>query len=104
VFTLGIFTQLTASGKSGQAGHRVLSVVVMEKGQGHDHVLTLRLRMVANRVLGSKQNRYHVMRNHVQVRFLKEYNLHKTLIIPNKFNAVLAEFGYTLLMRLISIV
>ena len=70
MFALGIFTQLTASGKSGQAGIRVLSVVVMEKGQGHDHALTLRLRMVANLVLGSKQNIYHVMRNHVQVRFL----------------------------------
>ena len=38
MFILCIFTQLTANGKSGPVGLHVLSVVVMDKGQGHDHV------------------------------------------------------------------
>ena len=58
---------LTASGKFGQAGIHVLSVVVMDKSQGHDHVLTRRHCTVVERVLETKQMYNYVKLNHVQV-------------------------------------
>jgi len=48
------------SGKSGQAGLHVLSVVVMDKGQGHDHVQTRHHCTVVERVLETKQMHNHV--------------------------------------------
>ena len=40
-----------ASGKSGPVGLHVLSVVVMDKGQGHEYVQTRRHCMVVKNVL-----------------------------------------------------
>ena len=48
------------SGKSGQAGLHVRSVVVMDKGQGHDHVQTRHHCTVVECVLETKQMHNHV--------------------------------------------
>ena len=70
MFTLGIFTQLTASGMSGQAGIRVLSVVVLVKGPDHDHVQIQRLRTGVKHAVAILQKERPAIRKRAQVDFI----------------------------------